>query len=114
MAAVVVALPAELVNTARKRRPLSGAAAVKLYVVDVADGMLLKFAPPSVLTCHCAVGVGSPLAKAVKDACCPAETVRLDGFCVMEGATGPPGFTVSVAAVVVAVPAELVNTARNR
>src|SRR5262245_28631056 len=103
MAAVVVALPAELLNTARKRRPLSGAAAVKLYVLDVADAMLLKVVPPSVLTCHCIVGVGSPLAKAVKDACCPATTVRLDGFCVTDGATGPPGFTLSVAAELVAI-----------
>ena len=58
---------------------MSDAAAVKLYVVDVAERMLLKFAPPSVLTCHCTVGVGSPLAKAVKDACCPAATVRSMG-----------------------------------
>ena len=48
----------------------------------------------------------------MKVACCPAVTVRFEGFCVTTGAEGR--VTVSVATVVVAVPAELVNLARNR
>ena len=76
--------------------------------------MLLYVAPPLVLTCQITVGVGVPVAAAVKVACCPAVTVRFDGFCVTTGARWASGFTVSVATVVVALPAELVNTARNR
>ena len=66
-----------------------------------------------VLTCQITVGVGVPLAAAVNVACCPAVTVRFEGFWVTTGAEGPE-VTVSVATVVVAVPAELVNLARNR
>src|SRR5213594_3519011 len=72
--------------------------------------MLLKVTPPSVLTCHCTVGVGAPVAAAVKVAVWPAFTVWFTGCVVMVGGVGE--FTVSVAAVVVADPAELVNTAR--
>ena len=42
--------------------------------------MWLKVEPPSVLTCHCTVGAGLPLAAAVKVAVRPALTVRLVGF----------------------------------
>ena len=73
--------------------------------------MLLYVAPPLVLTCQITVGVGDPMAAAVKAACCPAARVMSTGFCVM---TGGPTLTVSVATVVVAVPVELVNLARNR
>ena len=75
VAAVVVAVPAEFVNTARYRFPFCVDAAVKLSVVEVAPERLLNVIPPSVLTCHCTVGVGEPLAPAVKVAVCPTVTV---------------------------------------
>ena len=53
---------------------------------EVAPGMSLKVLPPSVLTCHCTVGVGLPLAAAVKVAVSPALTVRFVGFVVIVGA----------------------------
>ncbi len=48
--------------------------------------MLLKVAPPSTLTCHCALGVGLPLAEAVKETELPAHTALLTGFAVTAGA----------------------------
>ena len=39
---------------------------VKVRAVEVAPGMSLKVLPLSVLTCHCTVGVGEPLAAAWK------------------------------------------------
>ena len=75
VAAVVVADPAELVNTARYLLPLCDNVVVKLRVVEVAPEMLLKVMPPSMLTCHCTVGVGEPVAAAVKVAVWPAVTV---------------------------------------
>src|SRR2546427_13263485 len=74
VAAVVVAVPAELVNTARYRYPFWDEAVVKLRVVEVAPEMLLNVPPPFVLTCHCTVGVGEPVAPAVKVAVWPAVT----------------------------------------
>ena len=78
--------------------------------VEVAPEILVKGAPLPVLCCHCTVGVGVPLAAALKLAVRPVLTVWLVGFVVTTGAAGA-GFTVSVAAVVVADPAEFVNTA---
>ena len=52
------------------------------------------------LNCHCTVGVGLPLAAAVKIAVPPAFTVTSVGLVVTTG----PAVTVSVAAVVVADP----------
>ena len=77
VAAVVVAVPAELVNTARYRYPFCDEAVVKPRMVEVAPApeTLLKFAPPSVFTCHCTVGAGEPVAAAVKVAVWPAVTV---------------------------------------
>src|SRR5258708_22903532 len=74
VAAVVVPLPTVLVNTARYWLPFCDAEAVKLSVVDVAPAMLVNVAPPFVLTCHCTVGVGFPLAAAVNVAVCSAFT----------------------------------------
>jgi hypothetical protein len=74
LAADVVALPDVLVNTARYWFPFWEAAAVKLSVVEVAALRLLNVAPPSLLTCHCAVGVGAPVAAAVKLTEFPATT----------------------------------------
>ena len=75
VAAVVVAVPEELVNTARYWVPFCDKVVVKLRVVEVAPETLLNVEPPSVLTCHCAVGVGEPVAAAVKVAVWPAPAV---------------------------------------
>jgi hypothetical protein len=61
-----------------------------------------------VLTCHCTVGDGIPLAAAVKVAFAGAHTVWLVGFVVTDGLV----LTVRVAAVVVAFPHVFVKTAR--
>jgi len=45
----------------------------------VAPETLLQEEPPLVLTCHCTVGVGVPLAAAVKLTVWPAVTVWLPG-----------------------------------
>jgi hypothetical protein len=82
---------------------------VKVRVVKVAPGRMLKVAPLSALTCHWTVGVGEPVAAAVKTAVWPAVTAWFTGCVVIVG--GVAGFTVRVAAVVVADPAEFVNTA---
>lgn len=47
---------------------------MKLYVAEVAPLTLLNVVPPSVLTCHCTVGVGVPLAAAAKLTLVPALT----------------------------------------
>ena len=69
--------------------------------------MFTNVAPPLVESCHCTVGVGFPLAAAVKLTFDPAVIDWFCGFVVTVGGK----FTVSVAAVVVADPPELVNTA---
>src|SRR5208283_2123117 len=86
VAAVVVAVPALFVNTARNSFAFCTAAAVNPYVAEVAPLTLLNVAPPSVLTCHCTVGAGVPLAAAVKLALPAAVTVWLVGFVVTVGA----------------------------
>src|SRR5215467_1306627 len=53
--------------------------AANVRVVEVAPGMSVNVTPPSVLTCHCTVGAGVPVADALKDAFCPDVTVMLDG-----------------------------------
>ena len=108
VAAVVVAPPHVSVNTARYWFPFSPAVVVKLSVVDVAPVMLLNVVPPLVLTCHCTVGVGCPLAPAVNVAVSPLVSVWFNGFNVIVAAV----FTVSSAAFVFVDPAVLVNTAR--
>jgi hypothetical protein len=85
VAGVVVAVPAELVNTARYWFPFCDKVVVKLRVVEVAPETLLNVVPPSVLTCHCTVGVGEPVAAAVKVAVWPAATVWLAGCVVIVG-----------------------------
>jgi hypothetical protein len=79
----------------------------KLRVVVVAAATLVNDAPPFVLTCHCTVGAGDPVAAAVKVAMAPANTDTFVGFVVITGRV----FTVSVAAVVVADPCVFVKTA---
>jgi fatty acid desaturase len=53
-----------------------------------------------------------PLAATVNVAACPAVTIWFAGCVVIVGATGA-GFTVSVAALLVAVPALLLTTTSN-
>ena len=86
VAAVVVALPEGLVNTARNFVPFWPAATFgTVKVVVVAPATFWKVAPPSVLNCHCTVGVGVPVAAAANVAVCPALTVWSVGFWVIEG-----------------------------
>ena len=66
VATVVVADPAEFVNTVRYRLLFCDKAVVKLRVAEVTPETGLNVTPPSVLTCHCTVGVGEPVAAAVK------------------------------------------------
>jgi len=47
-------------------------------------GEIREIVPPSILTCHCTVGVGMPLAAAVKVAEPPAMTVWFVGYVAME------------------------------
>jgi hypothetical protein len=109
VAAVVVAVPDALVNTAWNIVPFWPASTLgTVNVVVVAPATLLKVAPPSVLDCHCTVGAGKPLAPAVNTAVPPVFTVTSVGFVVITGLA----VTVSVAADEVAVPELLVNTAR--
>src|SRR5712691_5646823 len=87
LAALEVALPAELLNTAWYKLPFCDKLAVNVSVVRVAPAILLKLTPPSVLTCHWTVGAGVPVAAAVNEAVCPAVIVRLDGDVVTAAAT---------------------------
>ena len=77
VAALLVAEPAELVNTARYSLPFS--ASVVLATVSVPDvaprDRVVNVVPPSVETCHCTVGVGVPDAAAVNVAVAPTVTV---------------------------------------
>ena len=60
-------MPTLLVKTASYSDPFWAVVVLLMVrVVLVAPGMSLKVEPPSVLTCHCTVGVGLPLAAAVK------------------------------------------------
>src|SRR5262249_50085651 len=100
-----------LLKTASYRLPLCAAVGVKVRVAAVAPGTLLKVAPPSLLTCHCPVGAGVPLAAAVNVTALPAVTVWLVGWVVTSGALPAALTTVSVAALLVALPAAFVKTA---
>ncbi len=79
----------------------------------VAPVTAVKVAPPLVETSHCTVGVGEPVAAAVKLAVVPEATLTFDGLVVITGAV-VGAVTVRVAAAVVAAPAELVKTASYR
>ena len=76
VAALLVAVPAELVNTASYLLPLSASVVLAtVSVSDVAPVIGVNVAPPSVETCHCTVGVGVPDAAAVNVAVAPTVTV---------------------------------------
>jgi hypothetical protein len=78
----------------------------KEYVAEVSPEMSVQVVP-SVLDCHCTVGVGEPLAAALKLAVDPEVTVLLVGCVVTAGSV----CTVNVAAVVVTFPAAFVKIA---
>jgi hypothetical protein len=86
--------------------PVSASAVAKEYVAEVAPVMFVQVVP-SVLDCHCTVGVGEPLAAALKLAVDPEVTVLLVGCVVTAGSV----CTVNVAAVVVTFPAAFVKIA---
>ena len=73
--------------------------------------MVVQVAPAFVETCHWTDGIGEPEAAALNEAVDPAATVSLEGSEVIVGALGDGVVTVRVAASVVTLPAELVNTA---
>ena len=52
---------------------------VKLSVVEIAPGILENVPPWFVLTCHCTVGAGVPVAEAVNVTGWPATIVWLMG-----------------------------------
>jgi hypothetical protein len=87
-AVVVPAVPTPFEKTAWYWLPFMDAVtAVSVSVVEVAP-LIFVNAPPPVLTCHCAVGAGLPLAAAVNITLDPAVTVWLAGFVVTAGAVG--------------------------
>jgi hypothetical protein len=106
-----VAEPTEFVNTARTCSPFCAAVTeVSVSVVEVAPEMFVNVELPAGADCHCTVGVGLPEAAAVQVTVCPTRAgCGEQPGCVVTAGTV---LTVSVAAVVVAVPPELVNTAR--
>ena len=105
----MVAEPAPLVKIARYWMPFwASVVTAVVYEVEMAPARLVQVLPALELTCHCKLGEGVPEAAAVKVAVLPAFTATLAGCVVMVGAP----LTVKMAAVVVAVPAVLVNTAR--
>lgn len=73
--------------------------------------MLAQLLPELVDNCHCQVGVGTPLAAAVKLALAGAVTLWLAGWVVMAGAC-VAAVTVKRAALLVALPTPLLATAR--
>jgi hypothetical protein len=107
VAVAVVALLTEFVNTALYWFPVISVVAARVSVGDVAPVKFANVIPPLVLTCHCTVGAGAPVAAAVNVAFTPAMAVMFAGFVVTAGAK----VIVNVAAEVVAVPIEFVNTA---
>jgi hypothetical protein len=109
-AAVVVAFPAVLVNTASKSLPSCVELTMKDNVVDVAPATAEYDEPPFVLTIHCTVGVGVPLAAAEKVAVLPALVDTFEGLVLMAGMEP----VINGAGVLVALPIEFVNTASYR
>jgi hypothetical protein len=105
VAGAVDVVPTPFVKTASYWSPLSAATALKLSVGDVAPATSTHVPPLD--TIHRTVGAGFPVAAAVKTAAAPASTVVAAGWLETSGAKS----TVSVAGLVVAVPALFVKTA---
>ena len=99
IAAVVVAVPDPFVNTARYLFPFCVLLTTKIRVGAIAPGMLANVTPLSVLTCHCTVGLGAPLAAAVNVALVPVFTAWLAGCSVTTGALSPLDTVVVASAV---------------
>ncbi len=111
VAASLVAVPELLVKTALNFHPsMDLPTPLSLSVVLVWPTRFLYVAPPSVDSCHWTVGAGFPEALEVKIASWLSCAKTSAGCCVTSGFE----FTVSVAALLVALPALFVNTARNR
>jgi len=85
-AALEFTLPEMFVHTARYCLLLSTIAVVNDNVPDVAPPMLFQIVP-SVLTCHCTVGAGLPLAAELKLALNPEHLVCETGCVVTDGDT---------------------------
>ena len=79
-------LPARLVHTARYCLLLSAVAAVNANVPEVAPLILFQLVP-LVLSCHCTVGEGLPLAAELKITFSPAHFVCATGCVITEGDT---------------------------
>src|SRR5262249_15952211 len=80
VATLVVALPALLVKMASYSSPFMSAVTLdSVSVALVAPPMAFQVVPPSVLTSHCTVGVGLPLAAAVNGTLGPAVAGALGG-----------------------------------
>ena len=75
--------------------PVSADVVVKEYVAAVAPEMFVHVVP-LVLTCHLTVGVGEPLAAAMKLAVAPEVTVLLVGCVVTAGTVCTVNFTAFV------------------
>jgi hypothetical protein len=87
VAALLVAVPPALVKTALTSQPFTRAVsgpAVKLAAVKPAK--LAQVLPPSIEYCHCTVGVGVPLARAVNVRVPPDGADWLVGCVVTAGA----------------------------
>src|SRR5437016_1927393 len=82
VAAFEFVVPHELLNAARYLFPFCANVVVKQSGLDVSPGISANVVPPSVLTCHCNVGVGFPVAVEVKHARVPAQLVELAGWSV--------------------------------
>ena len=75
VAALEFTVAPAFVHTARYRLLLSAVVGANDKVADVAPVTLAQVVPPFVLTCHCTVGDGVPLAAEVKLAFTPAHLV---------------------------------------
>ena len=75
VAALEFTVAPEFVHTARYCLLLSAVVVANDNVPDVAPVTLVHVVPPFVLTCHCTVGAGVPLAAELKLAFTPAQRV---------------------------------------
>ena len=81
--------PLLFVHTARYCLLFNAVVALTLSVLLVAPTTFVQLVP-LVLSCHCMVGVGLPLAAEVKLTLLPAQTVCEEGWRVMVGNDPPP------------------------
>jgi hypothetical protein len=87
VAALEFTVPPMFVHTARYSLLLSAVVVVNDSGLAVAPVMLFQLVPLLVLTCHCTVGAGLPLAAELKLAFKPAHLVCVNGWVVTTGAT---------------------------